>query len=1259
MGDVTTDTKIRYSIYVPKPLSRINLGSWQRREGGSQSPRFGYDGVSIQSDKSLFVDVTKGTYLQARGGYVAQTTDWLQVSLKPMVLATADSALMGADGTVTVAAGAGQAPTWTMDHGDSLETVPYLNLSLHYRVEEVQNSLFEFFRGRRKKKDPAMGRDLKTPGYARNWELFMKDEVVFDSTDADKGKKEGYVRQVPSPGGEIFEYDETPAELLGGFELLVEKSWQKLWGKADWTYNDKTAGKVGPHDLFGNTKDIRRDPDPEAAALHADATTNAGALAEKALVYGFSNYFSRFDPYLLVDPDQFATDTKLSPLEKSVCWALAKLNNLGMDLKRRTDVLYKLSSVVKQLFFSNMLQNAVAAVDAFNAEVKAIRGNAEMLVAMGRGDRGWWGEQFGDEAISGLGKRGLNIKKIDDNKRAASTAQATVRSGAPYKDPTDPGPTADKGFYGAPGRLGGYRLPSGTQVADGDVLHIRCIDKDKNVREFDTPPLRLAATPATAATSAVIQGVAVTTSTLTFAAGAFVQVQLDGGAWTKIDLSTVAPKPKVTGGSMAQSLYGAGGTLAGKTLTIAVNGADASVTFDATNAADEATMKATVAQAFPDLDVSVVSGGVVLDHKKFGPGASIEVKSSGDAAAPLGLTGTNRSSGATVAALQNAVVTAVGAQATVTSTALKIQSSLTGSLSQIRLAESPSGALACLGLSSASADGAAAKAAAPAKDPKDVTADDLVALFNGSDGAVNKWCTFTSEDGQVVITAAYKGDGSLVEVSNTTGHMKEALTFMGDTLGADSKDQIEDLPEIARGFDDFDKVNTELMRMPDDVGNLVRPLILLGKNAMGIVGKAASFVKALVKIGGIKLPSAKGSIGLIANKGISLGTPDRIVGAGGQGIIFVADGGAGNPDHAKYVTFEDTFNRIIGADFFAKTEPYKAKESLGFRVFSDTTADLTARHTAHLLALGRAMKGADLVGSGVARVAGSYAVEIAAQDKVVIGARQDGTGRVEVLGDTVALGYTQPDADAHTFGLEDRGKAKGWPVALANDHPKTSSVLVHAAEQTSIVVGPYMVQVRSGKQQDRSLATAKLTATAAKTQADLLQKQLDDQQKLLRALAVTHRGDPTNAEIVNGTVEMERLAALVVQANKDVVTANKAVTAAQTNSDEGIIISMRDPADAQNTAASSSAHKGKPSIIVNQKGVTITTTAGDDDDTTARITLDDKGCTVKVGNKAGVLIKNNKVEITDGTKKATLGSDKFVVDSGTVDFSAGQKITLG
>ncbi|MFO0548077.1 MAG: hypothetical protein U0271_06800 [Polyangiaceae bacterium] len=1256
MGDVTADIKTRYSIYVPKPLARINLGGWQKKEGASNSPRFGYDGVSIQSDKSLFIDVTKSTYLQARGGFVGHSgADWLQVSFKAMTLATTDNALMGADGTVTVAAGAGQGPTMTLDHGDALETVPYLSLSLHYRVEEVQNSLFEFFRGRRKKKDPAMGKDLSA-GYARNWELFLKDEVVFDSSSSEHGMTEAQV----VPDGKQFKYDATPNKLQGGFELLAEQSWQRLWGKDDWDYS-KFDQRSAPHEIFKNLKDLRRDP---TAAAHDDA---AGAEVEGALKYGYSAYFSRFDPYLWIDPDSFASDAKLNALEKGVCKLLAKLNNLAMIMKRCTDVLYRAAAALKQVIpFSNMLQNTILAVDAFNSGVKSIRGNAEMFAALGRWDRGNVFEQVADEGAFGFGARAQNLYKTDQARKFRnssgfrSTAQATVRSCAPYKDPNDPDPTtASKGFYGVRGRIGNVVVTSGTQLKAGDQLHIRCQDESGNVHEFDTPPLVISPT------AAKIQGWAPLDPNWTFEAPAKITVKFDGeSTGTVVDLTAMsAAKPKITGATIAASgVYGGVGSLVGKELKIKVDGGtEVSFTFDTTAAADQAAMVAAINANFPLVTASVSGGKLELISRsaKYGPGASIEVVDC-TAKTALGLT-PSKVSGPTTAAIQDYFKTQVGGRATLSSGVLKLQSSTTGTASEVNLSADSEALLDGIGLTGADVFGTAG-------DVTKITADDLVALFNTSEGAANKWVTFSAEDGQVVITNARKGDGSEITVSNgpNGSTMANALAFLGDFHGDSDHDKIEDLPEIAQGLDDFDKVNTELMRMPDDVGNLIRPLIIAGKNAMGMVSKTTGVVKALAKIGGIKLPTAKGSIGLVANKGISLGTPDRIVGVGGQGVVFVADGGSGAADHAKYMPLEDLFNRIIGADFFAKIEQYKAKESLGFKVFSDTTADLIARNTAHLLALGRIDDGNNgTTGAGVARVAGSYAVELAAQEKVVVGARQKDSGRVEVLGSTIALGATKLNLAG--FGLETRGKAAAWPVNLTGadetkQHPLTQNVQVHAAEQVSVVVGNFMLQMRSAAAQKATIAAANARKRELARQKRHLQRQI----RRLPAMPgpVMPGGAPPEHP------DRQRLQDEIALATQNETAAQQEIDDANANLGDGIVIAMR---DATKAATTHWPMEGKPSILVTDKGVTITTTTGKDaqkfdaagpppTSQTARITLDANGITIVVGeNKAGLVINNNKFMVSDGTADNTLvlQNKKFEFTGAAMNVSASQKITLG
>src|SRR4029077_15735095 len=101
--------------------------------------------------------------------------------------------------------------------------------------------------------------------------------------------------------------------------------------------------------------------------------------------------------------------------------------------------------------------------------------------------------------------------------------------------------------------------------------------------------------------------------------------------------------------------------------------------------------------------------------------------------------------------------------------------------------------------------------------------------------------------------------GAEVEVSGAGpngGNMKTALQFMGDYRGEASSDHVQELPGVdshatgtfVRGLDDFDKMDTELQKMPDDLAVSFRPITVLGKNAVGAVSKAAGMFKSVFKI---------------------------------------------------------------------------------------------------------------------------------------------------------------------------------------------------------------------------------------------------------------------------------------------------------------------------------------------------------------------------------------------------------------------------
>lgn len=1197
MGDVTADLKARYSIFVPKPLARINVGDWQKREGASQSPKFGYAGISIQTEKDMFVDIVKSTYLQARGGFTVQTTDWFNCAQKAVVLATSDNATFGADGVMTIAGGAGQAPTWTLDHGDAMEVYPYNSLQLHYRVEEVQNSLFEFFRGRREKDYPA---DSKSFGQ-KLLEGFYRKDPAFNS--AKKGSFLAAINPFSDEGSNSrgqsgAKESETEAKLQGGFEPVAEAAWQMLYGNKQFKLGADAAADEGkrpaPADIFGSMDDIRGNPTSVGYTL-SDVVGDgaAGAKTEKQLRYGFSSYFSRFDPYALVNPDHPDIKAAAFPM---LMVAVARLHNGTVRLKRTVDVMYKIGSLIKDNAISKLVVAAWGAVDASFQAIKSARGQYEVWESVHYGSRGNLRDQFVDERESGADKRGANFKKTAYDWTPKSTAKAAVRSKAPEKDYT----TGEVLGFG----LTPYLVPdtgSNPPTARLSGLHVK-----SNAAEFDMPPITVAAATAAKLAGSSAAGDAWTAQTSTRK----VKVKFDKEDWITVDI----------GNPVLQS------------------------------AADAATA-----------DSSAATPHFVADRTT------------------------------AITNILNTIANCNGmaSRAVVANGAITFTSTTVGVLSKVQIQAEPPDTLRLLGIKKASASGTSSGA--------ELTADTLlaawVAAWNTANPPVAPATTsppppwdgkvdITSEDGQLVFTSKTEGDGSFVQMSGT---LTEPLAFLGDFRGESSRDEIRELDEHRRGMDSFQKLDEELLKAPDDAAALVRPAILLYKNAVGVVSKTVAAVKAAVKVLGLKLPQTKGAVGIVASKGISLGTPDRIVGAGGQGVVFIADGGTGIPDQAKYVVLEEIINRITGADllapFFAK--PYTKKDpkpSLGFRAYSDTTTDLIARNAANVLALGRIKNGNNIIGSGVARVAASYAVEVAAQEKVVIGARQapgapgDGTapGRVEVLGHTIALGYSEVDTKEAAFGLDARTDAKGvvinkgWPAEWrtpnsATPHAQTAAVLVHAADQACIVVGKYMVQLRASKQiaETEGKAAQGRIDTATQLLLDLAQETINLQGKMadigIAALLSPEMDefDACQARITQiQTVDIP--AATLAKAN---ATAEK--MAIDALNDEGIIISMRDPAGATNYASTQWAHKAKPAISLTEDTITLTTKAGDDA-TGARVTLDAEGISIVWNGKAGLRVKNDSsIHLTDGTNKAALTPNAWNVQAGQVAFSNAQKITLG
>ncbi|MCA9645303.1 MAG: hypothetical protein KC492_31645, partial [Myxococcales bacterium] len=141
----------RFSVYVPSPKVRLNMGlPIYKPEDGVGT--FGYTGMSLQSDRHLFIDVNKVALYQSGSHSMWQVGGkWLQYSNANMVMACTASNTLAASAKVVIAAGAGHGQITALDHAQPHVTprmVDYNNLDLHYRVEEAHNGVRELMYGK-------------------------------------------------------------------------------------------------------------------------------------------------------------------------------------------------------------------------------------------------------------------------------------------------------------------------------------------------------------------------------------------------------------------------------------------------------------------------------------------------------------------------------------------------------------------------------------------------------------------------------------------------------------------------------------------------------------------------------------------------------------------------------------------------------------------------------------------------------------------------------------------------------------------------------------------------------------------------------------------------------------------------------------------------------------------------------------------------------------------------------------------------------
>lgn len=1115
----TTDgSSQRFEIYVPSPKARINMG----KPNTSSTGPFGYTGLSLQSDVHLFIDANKHTLFQTGQNYCGQVGgQWLQYSNANMFLSSTASMNLSADKKIVIASGAGMGQITALDHGTFPRVVPYNSLGLHYRVDAVDISLFEFFHGRH-------GREK---GKVLPIRLIGTPLSGPDFFDAKKSTEEA-----------------TEADLKGGFTGIVARSVHELYPHA--------AAASEPN-VTGAKELAKYDGDPvqlvnewlahvESPAKSAERTI-AGKAATSSLKYGFSPYLKRFDPYALVDT------ASLSGFGK----ALAKFRNFLARARRYADVAGKVGNLLTDNYLA---KKAINAMDAVNS-IAAATWHAYHFKQQGAALAFWRGDDagpgsFADEANSGWRGRLSPFQTKSD--ADVSTAQASVRSQA---GPWDLSARSSHGLrivsknasgknrtdvvtIDAASKPAAVKVSAIARAVTAAELEITAITIDST---FDTPAyvtFNLAGFTGISGTTALtimIDGlphsVALTSSNAPNAASlrAAVASALGPVAAVTLDGTTLRVETASRGASATASVSLLSGQLtAGPTSSPGVDGsAEAVVKIDA---GAQQTVRVTrtisavaASNALTGATATLVGNKIKITSATTGPSSSIEFVSAtrtGDTTDnPFDVTngslvrGTDSYGGTTTVSVTINGGAAVNVDVSATDTGQKVRdafNTLTGvtvsglASDKFTITTTLTGAAASIEVGAHPALAASptvSRGLAPL-DLRVVTAADVFARLG------NKGYAAQMDGDAFVLAADQTGNGSKITVTGTaTPTIFGAATAENEVTTASAASGFGSLSTEDQ-FKQLISWNHELQKLPEDTRNLLRPLTNAIQDGVACLSQLSNAMEALGELTGRDLPAGPPeAIGLIAQDGITLGTQDRIVGAGGRGIILVVDGGSGTADHQKFVTplglpVEAAIKRVLDGDIiqfpWQSASDDVPKAQLGFQVLSHSTANLWATTSAQVMAMGRAKLSAKLTddakaaggkvtGIGIARLGASYAAEVVGHRKVVIGARalgdEDKTGgRVEVVGQTIALGGMmtgakdflktgglgiEPPSISDLGGNEHLDKqAKkhvteldkfAWPEHLRENHPTTQRVFVHAEKETVIVTGPYLVRVDAEK----------------------------------------------------------------------------------------------------------------------------------------------------------------------------------------------------
>ncbi|MBX3269687.1 MAG: hypothetical protein KF729_05475 [Sandaracinaceae bacterium] len=1056
----TFDQPRRFEIYVPKPGSRINLGAANLTD--SDEGPFGYDGVSIQSgDANLYIDSALYTLFQTGFDYLGQSgASWSQYADGDMTLSATACVNLSADRKIVIASGAGMGPITAKDHGRTMRLVPYNNLELHYQVDAIQTGLFEFFHGRRKH-DERMGL-AKFGGVT---------DPYFDA-------------------GSKAATELAKADFKGGFLVQSTKSLRELMA----------AGGARP---LGDLGKRGADLDP---IFHLDGILLKGIASEdpaaSSLEYGFSDAFGELDPYGLIDT---------SEIKQLIVKGIAKFKNAIVILRRFADVALKYANLITD---NALVKRAVAAMETVNKLVTATGyaysltndvlgywiGDGEADPDAGGRDMPFVGK-FRDEFESGAKARIPDPQDLEDGVKAARASVKGAKAAITSKD--------------GPFDLGA-RSPTDELVIEIEhpsQRHVVTLDEIAAAAAEGTP----ATLSVTAALDAAAPALRVRLETERTRARGVSAAELAAWASSKLGAPIDATAAASSAGFLARP---AGRTvrahlrneraLLDSRKTFDVYGSKVSLQFRDVVTLERVEQTRAVVIAIDGTTVRVPIDSGRVDQQTDAQGRSD---------------------------LREQFEVAIGTVADVgplARGAFALETHRVGAVASIWVADGDDGALGPLGLTKGTVvNGTDPAASAPVTA---LRAAQLLPLVSGLEGLE------AEVDGEALVlrssAEAEAGNDSKITVSGALADALFTKKTMTETISA-AKRGAADRRAIDTAYNELSGWNTNLQILPEDTQNLVRPVREAIHDVLDTMSSLDQAVDSATEVvsGSLTkaLPSGEKRIGLIANDGITLGTQDRIVGAGGKGIVFIADGGSGTEDHDKFIPAMETFvNAALQWDpidkFFDKhvkgpDDPDEDKPpSLGFRVYSDSTVDLLGTYAAQLMALGRGevksatADGKTKIGIGIARIAGSHAVDIAGYRRVVVGARNAGTadddgGRLDLLGQTIFLGGFNEGGAMKDFehtagkgaGLEALSLASiaghehlsddeltalqkdvaeyGWSKELRDDHPHTNFVRIHAAKETTLVVGGFMLHASAAD--GLALGTRKKDEDPSKNALDL------------------------------------------------------------------------------------------------------------------------------------------------------------------------------